>query len=41
MEGKQDWNWKVMAISVTECCGLVLLNQEKFHNWEQPWGSLF
>ena len=32
MEGKQDWNWKVMAISMTDCCGHVLLNQEKFHN---------
>lgn len=40
MMGKQDWNWKAMAISMTEQCDIVLLNQEKFHNWEQLWGLL-
>lgn len=26
-----------MAISMSEWCGAVVLNQEKFHNWEEPW----
>lgn len=37
MDGKQNCRWKVMGISMTEWCGAVLLSQEKFHNWKQPW----